>query len=56
MCMYMARVLISIIRKWGKEMEDAMVSLKADLIKEVDVYIKDTLQKWVIYEVIIIFV
>jgi hypothetical protein len=39
-------------RKWGKEMEDAMVSLKADLIKEVDVYIKDTLQKWVIYEVL----
>ena len=28
-----------------------MLSLKVDLIKEVDAYIKDTLQKWVIYEV-----
>ena len=40
-----------IIRKWEKEMDNAIDGLKRDLISEVDKYIKDTLQKWVIYEV-----
>ena len=42
---------VNMIRKWEKEMDDAILHLKRDLIGEMDKYIKDTLQKWVIYEV-----
>lgn len=39
-------------RKWGKEMDEAVESLRADLVGEVDAYITGTLQRWVIYEVL----
>jgi hypothetical protein len=39
-------------RKWGKEMNDAMLSLKDDLVSEVDAYVTGSLQRWIIYEVL----
>ena len=32
-------------------MNDAMLSLKDDLVSEVDTYVTGSLQRWIIYEV-----
>ena len=39
------------IREWTKEMSEALDSLEADLIAQVDVYITTTLKQWVVQEV-----